>query len=142
MPSSLRLVAVFLLLSAVWVPRASAQDEDQSYIISIYHVAPGHHMAFLEWMANQDAVSQEVGLPIGEWYVHTNGDSWDFLQITPDVDPTEEQENAAEAAAAARGLATGPAVGIELRQHITSHTDTYVDGPMTAAAILAAVRGD
>lgn len=142
MKSWLRLLTVSLALFAVWVPRASAQDEDMEHIISIYHVAPGHHVAFLEWMANQEAVSQEVGLPIGQWYVHVNGDSWDYLQIAPDIETTEEQDAAVEAAARARGMTTGPAVGIELRQHVASHTDTFVAGPLTAAEILAAVRGD
>ena len=142
MQSSFRLLAVTLLIFAVWVPRASAQDEDQTYIITTYHVAPGHQTAFLEWAANQDAIAQEVGLPIGQWYVHMNGDSWDYLQIAPDIDTTPEQDEALDAAARARGMATGPAVGIELRQHIASHTDTFVAGPMTAAEILAALRGD
>ena len=141
MKRTLPLLIVSFMLLAVWAPRASAQEVD-TYIISEYRVAPGQHIAFLEWMAGQEAAAQEAGIPIGVWYVHQNGASWDFLQIAPDVDTTDEQDAAADAAAQARGLAIGPAAGIQLRQYVAEHTDTFAGGPMTAAQLLERARGN
>ena len=141
MKPTLRLLAVSFVLLAVWAPRASAQDTE-TYIISTYRVAPGQHIAFLEWMAGQEAASQAAGVPVGVWYVHQNGASWDFLQIAPDVELTDEQEAAADAAAQARGLAIGTAAGIQLRQYVAEHTDTFAGGPQSAADLLAAARGN
>lgn len=141
MKRTLGLLAISFALLAVWAPRVSAQDTD-TYIISTYRVAPGQHIAFLEWMANQEAASRDAGLPVGVWYVHQNGASWDFLQISPDIELTDEQEAAGDAAAEARGLATGAAAGIQLRTYIAEHTDTFAGGPSTAAELLAAARGN
>lgn len=100
-------------------------------IISIYHAAPGHQEALLQWLAQQDRVSASVGLPSAQIYAHTDGDSWDYLMIAPTT--TDAQDQALDAAAAKMGLPSGPKVGLELRKHIASHTDTYVVGPLTAA---------
>lgn len=141
MKRMLGLLAISFALLAVWAPRVTAQDAD-TYIISTYRVAPGQHIAFLEWMTNQEAASRDAGLPVGVWYVHQNGASWDFLQISPDIELTDEQEAAGDAAAAARGLPTGAAAGIQLRQFVAEHTDTFAGGPSTAAELLAAARGN
>ena len=103
-------------------------------IISIYHAAPGHQQALLEWLAQQDRIAAAAGIPTGQIYAHTDGDSWDYLMIAPVT--TEAQDQAADAAAAKMGLPSGPKVGLELRKHIQSHTDTYVVGPLTAAQML------
>ena len=132
----LRVLAVALLV-AVWPSQSLAQEEQES-IISIYRIAPGHHVEFLQWMADREASSQEAGVPAGQWYVHHNGDSWDFLLIAPA--PTDEQNAAVDAADQARGLKIGPAGAVELRQHVAWHTDTFAGGPMTASELLAAVQ--
>ena len=103
-------------------------------IISIYHAAPGHQQALLEWLAQQDRIATAAGIAASQIYAHTDGDSWDYLMIAPVT--TEAQDQAADAAAAKMGLPSGPKVGLELRKHIQSHTDTYVVGPMTAAQML------
>jgi hypothetical protein len=103
-------------------------------IISIYHAAPGHQQALLEWLAQQDRVAAAAGVASSQIYAHTDGDSWDYLMIAPVT--TEAQDQALDAAAAKMGLPSGPKVGLELRKHIQSHTDTYVVGPMTAAQML------
>ena len=100
-------------------------------VISIYHAAPGHQEALLQWLAQQDRISTSIGLPAAQIYAHTDGDSWDYLMIAPAT--TDAQDKALDAAAAKMGLPTGPKVGLELRKHISSHTDTYVVGPLTAA---------
>ena len=99
-------------------------------VISIYHAAPGHQEALLQWLAQQDRISVAAGMPASQIYAHTDGDSWDYLMIAPAT--TDAQDQALDAAAAKMGLASGPRVGLELRKHIASHTDTYVVGPLTA----------
>ena len=47
-----------------------------------------------------------------------------------------------DAALQAQGRPTGAAGGIEFRKYMAWHTDTFVAGPMTAAELLAAVRGE
>ncbi|MEJ2152720.1 MAG: hypothetical protein P8Y29_07190, partial [Gemmatimonadota bacterium] len=121
------------------LPRAAnAQDDMEPVTISIYHVAPGQHMAFLEWMAEREEITAQVGTPDTQWYMHMDGDSWDFLGIAPAT--TDEQDEAIEEMARARGLTVGPAAAIELRTMIASHTDTEAAGPMTAPEILETIR--
>ena len=103
-------------------------------IISIYHAAPGHQQALLEWLAQQDRVAAAAGVASSQIYAHTDGDSWDYLMIAPVT--TDAQDQALDAAAAKMGLPAGPKVGLELRKHIQSHTDTFVVGPMTASQML------
>jgi hypothetical protein len=103
-------------------------------IISIYHAAPGHQRALLEWLAQQDRIAAAAGVASSQIYAHTDGDSWDYLMIAPVT--TDAQDQALDAAAAKMGLPTGPKVGLELRKHIQSHTDTFVVGPMTASQML------
>ena len=107
-------------------------------LISIYHAAPGHQQALLEWLAQQERISAAAGIPSSQIYAHTDGDSWDYLMIGPAT--TEAQDQALDAAAAKMGLPTGPKVGLELRKHVQSHTDTFVVGPMTAAQHLDRLR--
>ena len=107
-------------------------------IISIYHAAPGHQEALLQWLAQQDRVSAAAGLPAAQIYAHTDGDSWDYLMIAPVT--TAAQDEALDAAAAKIGLPSGPKVGLELRKHIASHTDTFVVGPLTAAQQLERLK--
>lgn len=135
--ASLLIVSAFFLTT--WSSPASAQ-ESETWIISTYRIAPGHHVAFLQWMADQEAASRDAGVPVAQWYVHQNGDSWDFLGISPDL--TDEQDAAVDAAAVARGLKVGMPAGIELRQHVAEHHDTYAGGPRTASELLAAARGN
>jgi hypothetical protein len=100
-------------------------------IISIYHAAPGHQEALLQWLAQQDRISAAAGLQASQIYAHTDGDSWDYLMIAPAT--TAAQDAALDATAAKMGLPSGPRVALELRKHIASHTDTYVIGPLTAS---------
>lgn len=115
---------------------ATAQEAGRA-IISIYHGAPGHQVELLRWLAQQDRAAAAAGIGRSQLYVHTDGDSWDYLIISPVT--TREQDAAIEAAGKRMGIAAGPRASIELRKHITSHTDTFVAGPMTAADALAAV---
>ena len=51
---------------------------------------------------------------------------------------TPEQDRKLDEQAAAKGLKTGFPAALEFRELLTSHTDTYVAGPTTAAALAAA----
>ncbi|HEY7472530.1 MAG TPA: hypothetical protein VIE68_09305 [Gemmatimonadota bacterium] len=137
MKSALRFLIVSLVFLAVGFSRASAQDE---HVVSLYRIAPGQHIAFLQFMADGEAAALDAGVPASQWYVHHNGDQWDFLSIAPDL--TDEQAEAVDAASRARGLKTGGQGAIEFRMYVAWHTDTFVGGPMTAAELLANAQSD
>jgi hypothetical protein len=122
--------------ACLWSVPATAQGAQQ-HIVSLYRAAPGQQVALLKWMAAQDRASVAAGLPASQIYVHTSGDSWDYMVINPVT--TKAQDDAVEAAAKKMGLASGPRASIEFRTMIASHTDTTSDGPMTATQILAQV---
>ena len=124
----IHLIGAFALALAT---PAAAQPQGQSQIISIYRAAPGHQVRLLQWLARQDEISRQAGLPASQLYVHQDGASWDFLIVAPQTTP--EQDQAVDAAARRAGAASGPRAGIELREHIAEHSDTFVAGPTTAA---------
>ena len=105
-------------------------------VVSIYHVAPGKHLDFLRYMAQADAIAKEAGVGPTQWYAHLDGDSWDYITISPAT--TDEQDRRVDALDRQRGRPVGVAGGIQFRQFISSHTDTYVRGPMTSAELVAA----
>ena len=123
----------FAAPSAAQAP-AAAQQPGRA-IVSLYRAAPGHQIELLKWIEQQDRISAAVGLPPGQVYAHTDGDSWDYMVIFPATTPA--QDDAVDAAAKKMGLPSGPMVGIELRKHISIHTDTMTRGPMTASQMLA-----
>ena len=102
--------------------------------VALYRAAPGQQVALLRWLAGQDRVAAAAGVPVGQLYAHTDGDSWDYLAIDPVTTPA--QDKAIEAAQKKMGLGTGPAQSLELRRYISMHTDTFVIGPVTAAQYL------
>lgn len=103
--------------------------------VALYRAAPGQQVALLKWLAAQDRAVQSAGVPTGQLYAHTDGDSWDYLVIDPVTTPA--QDAAVEAAQKKMGLGTGPAQSLELRKYVSVHTDTFVIGPVTAAQYLA-----
>jgi membrane-bound lytic murein transglycosylase B len=128
-----------LLACVVAAPLALAQSSTPARqpraLIEIYHVAPGKQIAFLKWMADRDAIDQQLGLPRAQWYAHLEGASWDYLAVGPDL--TDAQTKQQDDAARAKGLASGPKASIEFRQYIASHTDTLTVGPMTVSDLSA-----
>lgn len=103
--------------------------------IALYRAAPGQQVALLKWLDAQNRAAAAAGVPIGQLYAHTDGDSWDYLAIDPVTTPA--QDDAVDAAAKKMGLATGPASSLEFRKYISSHTDTFAIGPVTPAQYLA-----
>ena len=105
-------------------------------IVSLYHVAPGQQVGFLKWLDQQDRVSVAAGVPKAALYVHTDGDSWDYMVLYPMT--TKAQDDATEAVGKRMGINMMKG-GLELRKYLSSHTDTFVNGPMSAADYLAMV---
>lgn len=129
------------LLSAVgvtWkVARAQQGAEPPMVVVGIYRGAPGKQADLLKWIAQRDAIEKEAGLPLGQLYVHVDGDSWDFVTVTPlrsDADRKKTEELSKK-----KKLKTGGAAALEFRQYIASHTDTTAMGPTTAADVLKMV---
>ena len=57
----LRFVFVLALISGISVPSALAQEE---HVVSLYRIAPGQHLAFLQFMAAGEAAAEEAGVPL------------------------------------------------------------------------------
>jgi membrane-bound lytic murein transglycosylase B len=112
---------------------AAAQNVPRS-LVAIYHVAPGQQVGFLKWLAHQDEMAASAGVPKSQLYVHTDGDSWDYVVISPQT--TQAQDDAVDAVAKKMGMNPRHG-GLDLRKYITSHTDTMTLGPTSAAEYLA-----
>jgi hypothetical protein len=134
---------VCLLVAFGWTSTAAAQEKKPGRnIVSMYQVSAGKHLEFLKWMARQEAVTKEAGGPVAQWYVHQDGASWDFVAITPELEPAKQAEvdKKVEAIAKQKGLSTGLKASFEFRQYMGTHSDTYALGPMTADEIVKAAE--
>ena len=77
-------------------------------------------------------------VPASQLYVHTDGDSWDYMLMAPVTTPA--QDDALEAAGRGSfGIEAGPRASIDFRKNIMTHTDTFVRGPMSAADYLTTI---
>jgi hypothetical protein len=138
----LSIVVCFLAVTG-WTSEAVAQEKKPGRnIVSMYQVSAGKHVDFLKWMARQEAATKEAGGPATQWYVHQDGASWDFVAITPELEPAKqaEVEKKVEAIAKQKGLSTGLKASFEFRQYMGTHSDTYALGPMTADEIVKAAE--
>ena len=127
------MLALSLLLLAA--PRWSSEKKVTGRSrITLYRVAPGKHIEFLKWMAMQDEVAREAGVPAVQIYAHLDGDSWDYLGIAPVTTP--DQDAKLDEVAAAKGLKTGVAAAIQFRDLLSWHTDTLAAGPVAAKELL------
>lgn len=127
--------ALGAIASGTIVYAQAGSSEPPRARIALYRAAPGQQVALLRWMAQQDRIAQSAGLPTGQIYAHTDGDSWDYLAVDPVTTPA--QDAALDAAAKRMGMAGGAARALELRKYISMHTDTYTIGPVTPAQYLA-----
>jgi hypothetical protein len=126
---------VLLLSSSLILPRAAlAADPPGKAIVLLVRVAPGKHVEFLKWAAAREAVDKEAGVPATQWYMHANGDSWDFVSIAPVLSDAEQAK--VDAVTRKKGLTTGIQAALEFRQYVSSHTDTFVNGPTSATRLL------
>lgn len=113
---------------------APAQEKAPHVIVAIYHIAPGKQLEFLKWMAAREAIDREAGVGATQWYAHMNGDSWDYVAISPDIDDATSDK--LDEMASKRGLKIGPPAGLEFRQMVATHTDTLAAGPLTATQLV------
>jgi hypothetical protein len=139
--SILVLVGVLFLLSVPTVRAQAAKaemKEPSRVIVTIVRVAAGKHAEFLKWQADQEAIAREAGVAATQFYAHTEGDSWDYLSIGPVV--TDAQQAKVDEAARKRGWKTGFAAGLEFRTFVSSHTDTFAIGPLSAADLMSMAK--
>jgi hypothetical protein len=133
----LGLSALSLSVLAAAVPSFAQDKKEPSQArISIYRIAPGKHLDFLKWIAAQEEVAREAGVPATQVFAHTDGEGWDYIGIAPKTTP--EQDKKVDEIAKKKGLKTGFGAGLEFRQFVASHSDTFAIGPMTAAELIAA----
>ena len=131
-----RVLRATVLFVALLVPFASsAQDRGHQAIVSIYRIAPGKQLEFLKWMAAREAVDREAGVQPTQWYAHLDGDSWDYVGISPN--PDQATSDKVDGLARKHGLKVGMASGLELRTLIASHTDTISAGPSSASELVS-----
>jgi hypothetical protein len=139
--SILVLFGLVFLLSA---PTARAQaakaemKEPSRALITIYRVAAGKQLDFLKWMAEQESIAREAGVPAGQFYAHTDGDSWDYLNVGPAL--TDAQQAKVDDASRKRGRKTGFAASLEFRTFVSSHTDTFAIGPVSPADLVSMAK--
>jgi hypothetical protein len=139
--SILVILGVLFLLSVPTVRAQTAKaemKEPSRALITIYRVAAGKHLEFLKWLADQEAISREAGVPASQLYSHTDGDSWDYLNVGPAL--TDEQQAKVDEATRKRGRKTGFAAGLEFRTFVSSHTDTFAIGPVSAADLVSMAK--
>ena len=127
--------ALGAIASGTAVYAQAGSPEPPKARVALYRAAPGEQVALLRYFAGQNRAAQAAGVPVGQLYVHTDGDSWDYLAIDPIT--TKAQDAATDAAKKKMGMPIGPAASLEFRKHIALHTDTFVIGPVTAAQYLA-----
>jgi hypothetical protein len=133
------LVCPLALASLTLAPTVRAQDKSPGEaIVSMYQVSAGKHLEFLKWMAKREAITKEAGGPATMWYVHTNGDGWDYVGITPQLDGAKQAglDKKVDEISKAKGLTIGMKASLEFRQFIAKHSDTFAMGPMTADEIV------
>ena len=134
--AALALVTASTLVLAAPRWTQDGKSEPARARISIYRVAPGRHLDFLKWLAAREEATKAAGVPVPQVYAHTDGDDWDYALVWPVTTP--EQDRKVDEAAAAKGMKTGFAAALEFRELLSSHSDTFVNGPTTAAALVAA----
>lgn len=133
-------ILIAALVLALGVPAAAQEAPEPpavpEMLVEIYRIAPGQHSAFLEAIARYDQANRMAGLPARQLYVHSNGADWDFMLIQPASIP-DENRAALDAAWEELALPSGADFFLQFRTYIAEHSDTFVNGPTTAADFLA-----
>ena len=127
-----------ILLPVLPAPAQTAKPEAQPphAVVMLYRIAPGKHLDFLKWMATNEAIAKEAGVPGSQLYAHVNGDSWDYMLVAPAL--SDAQEAKVDEITKKRGGKTGFPASLEFRTFVAWHTDTDVIGPVTASELVAA----
>jgi hypothetical protein len=132
----LLLALLFLDAPAAQAQMAKPEMKPPTARVALYRIAPGKHLDFLKWVAENEAIEKEAGVPPSQIYAHTNGDAWDYMQIAPDL--SDAQQAKVDEVTKKRGRKTGFGASLEFRTMVAWHTDTMVIGPVTAADLVAA----
>ncbi len=133
----LPLVLVFFAAPPVRAQTSKPEAKQPPHArVALYRIAPGKQLDFLKWLAEEAAIEKEAGVPPSQLYAHLDGDSWDYMQVAPDL--STEQQSRVDEVAKKHGRKTGFAAGLEFRTFVASHTDTFAIGPVTAADLVAA----
>lgn len=133
----LALAAFACLASAANAQAARTEAKEPPHVrVALYRIAPGKQLDFLKWVAENDAIDKEAGVPASQLYAHTNGDAWDYMHIAPDL--SKEQQARVDEVSKKHGRKTGFAASLEFRTFVAWHTDTDAMGPVTAAELVAA----
>jgi hypothetical protein len=131
-------VALSLLLAAPALGQSAPSPtppKPTRLLVEIYRIAPGQHEAFLKKIAQYDEANRMAGLPPRQLYVHSDGAAWDFMLIQPASTPPDKSA-ALDAAWEKLKLPSGADFFIDFRSVIAEHSDTFVNGPTTAADYL------
>jgi hypothetical protein len=128
---------VVLCALAAAAPKWSQGDKKDGgrVRIALYRIAPGKQIDFLKWLAIQDEVAKDAGVPEVQIYAHLDGDAWDYAAIWPLTTP--EQDKKLDEIRARKGLKVGFSSALEFRELLAWHTDTLVVGPTSAAELVA-----
>jgi len=113
----------------------TATKEPPTARVALYRIAPGKQLDFLKWAAEIESIDKEAGVPASQIYAHTNGDSWDYMQVVPEL--SKEQQAKVDEVTKKRGGKTGFQASLEFRTFVAWHTDTMTMGPTTAAELVA-----
>jgi hypothetical protein len=135
LPFALAFAFAVLHTSTISGQAARSEMKPPKARVMLVRVAPGKHLEFLKWAAANEGFAKEAGVPAAQVYAHTNGDSWDYMQIAPDL--TEAQQAKVDEVTKKHGGKTGMAASLEFRSLIAWHTDTDTIGPVTAADLVA-----
>ena len=136
LPFALALAFAVLYTSTISGQAAKSEMKPPTAHVMLVRVAPGKQLDFLKWAAATEAYAKEAGVPASQTYAHTNGDSWDYMQISPNL--SEAQQAKVEEVTKKHGGKTGFAASLEFRTFVAWHTDTDTIGPVTAADLVAA----
>src|SRR3712207_6188342 len=97
--------------------------EPPEAIVSLYRAAPGQQENLLRWLDQQNRVAVAARVAPTQLYIHTNGDSWDYMAINPVT--TSAQDRGGEDAAKQVGGGGGPRAGLELRNYVAPPPDPF-----------------
>ena len=139
MKALLASLVVLLLITAAHP--AAAQDNES--MVGIYNVSAGKHLDFLKWMAESEAVAKEAGAPGTQWYVHHNGAGWDYISITAQLGPAQQEamDKKVDELRKKKGMPVGMAASLKFRTFIGNHSDTFAGGPYSAADLVKMAEG-
>lgn len=134
---TIALATALALASAVSLSTTAAEATPPmpESMIEVFNIVPGKHEQFLEKLAHVEAISERLGLPKNDLYIHDGGASWDFILIKR---KGQDKAKFAELIRILRaeGYPGGPDYFFESRKVFASHEDTSALGPTTATEYL------